>query len=833
MTKNTEIHVTTCVHFDPTWRRCFDRRFEYNGLTFASYADIEGWHIDDNLAIAEANPEYRFDIESPIVVRKYLEHHPEKLQQLQTLAREGRFRVGGTGDNVIDVNMVLGESIVRNFLLGQRWTQELFGYLPELALRNDGFGNCSQLPQILRGCGFNAVSGLSYTLCKARFWRGLDGSTILKAAVPSVSASCSTFKYVPCATCAGKGCDDCVGRGIGPGRIDLPPEIDDSALNGEIATVHIGGEEYLPNPGIIKWVKERADMYRIRFACEEERLAAFQEQLAMLDAPPADDTHDGELNPNNSGCLVTRIRTKQNCRQQEYALLAAEALNALADHGKPSDATRALLTETWQKLLFTMFHDAITATHIDAAYAELQDIWREIDDATAQLTQNYELQQTPAVVNMSGGPASTLAQMSITDSGPVEILDQEGQRLPITSVRVENGVRTLEFLAREVPAYGTTPINIRSIDADAEPTISDETTLENQRFLITADEHGITQIFDKKLKRPVAVAGEYRPAELILERDYGSAWATLWEDQTRTPLAKHTTFERKESGNGWTRLVFTGGIPMMRTANQCHCPFTLCVTLVDGLDRVDFHLDVHWDSHSARLRIALPTGLAGDAVYGVPYGMQVREEYEPWFNWAGANGDWPATDWAGVQSEGASVALLSKGLPSYRTETADDGKKTVFLSVLRSPTDGSYLNEPRSYSMPEYMGMRDVGEHSFDFAISAYTEPFADSDVVNDATVFSAGLPVIEQTDMDAPVLESDAVRIAAIKAHEDGPGMIVRLWEYRGKGGKATIRLPVWCRSVRQTDLLERPAAAIEILDDGVSIKLMPWQISTLLLAP
>jgi len=66
--------------------------------------------------------------------------------------------------------------------------------------------------------------------------------------------------------------------------------------------------------------------------------------------------------------------------------------------------------------------------------------------------------------------------------------------------------------------------------------------IQNQRFRIEADEHGIVAIHDKlkHLRADVAARSAYRPGELVLEHDEGSPWATIHPDRTRTPLAEKT-----------------------------------------------------------------------------------------------------------------------------------------------------------------------------------------------------------------------------------------------------------------------------------------------------
>ena len=76
-------------HFDQIWRRCFRRDFVWKGQRFISYAKIEKIYIDKNLELAENDPDYKFQIESPCAVETYVEHYPEKKEILKKLYADG------------------------------------------------------------------------------------------------------------------------------------------------------------------------------------------------------------------------------------------------------------------------------------------------------------------------------------------------------------------------------------------------------------------------------------------------------------------------------------------------------------------------------------------------------------------------------------------------------------------------------------------------------------------------------------------------------------------------------------------------------------------------
>ena len=76
-------------------------------------------------------------------------------------------------------------------------------------------------------------------------------------------------------------------------------------------------------------------------------------------------------------------------------------------------------------------------------------------------------------------------------------------------------------------------------------------------------------------------------------------------------------------------------------------------------------------------------------------------------------------NWAGIEKDDYSLAMFNKGTPSYQINQDKDGNSVIYLSVLRSPSVGSYLYSPSEYTMTDYDGMRDCGNHHFSYAIKA------------------------------------------------------------------------------------------------------------------
>jgi alpha-mannosidase len=444
-----------------------------------------------------------------------------------------------------------------------------------------------------------------------------------------------------------------------------------------------------------------------------------------------------------------------------------------------------------------------------------------------------------SVINMSGGSGTQLASVELP--GTVEnaaVRDDAGHGMPVVDcVRLPGERATLvQFVAADVPAFGARTYSVVPLKkAPAAARRLSRPVIENERFRVTADEHGIVSIYDKRLKREIARPGAYRPGELAVERDTGSPWATLDADCTRMGMADWTKLAAAKAAPSWQSLAFSFDLsyfPRRAFARGWLVKGHTFVTLYAGLERIDFATVLEWDCYNGRLRVAVPVPARGKHFYGIPYGTLERKPYKGDFShWAGANGDWPAVNWAGLQAPKFSVALLSKGLPSYKLEEDHTGSTTMWLSLLRSPAVPTYLHEPQFYSMTAYDGMRDAGGHVFEYALTAYDAPFADSSVVNDAEGYNAGLVAVPGTAHlpQAPVCESDHVRISALKCSEQGRGLVIRLWEYRGRGGEIAVRLPDGVKHVAKVNMLERRPQPLTIRNGRVSLRVRPWEIATL----
>ncbi|MDI6774467.1 MAG: glycoside hydrolase family 38 C-terminal domain-containing protein [Verrucomicrobiota bacterium] len=167
------IYVIESTHWDREWRFSFEA------------TRVRLLRMMDNLLdIVEKNPDhkcYHLDGQA-IMLEDYLELRPENARRLKAACRAGKI-LAGPWYTLPEENLVLGESLVRNFLLGRKACRDFGGAMP-VGYSPTSYGQVSQMPQIMAGFGITSIlfyRGINNVVTRhAEFqWEGPDGSKLL------------------------------------------------------------------------------------------------------------------------------------------------------------------------------------------------------------------------------------------------------------------------------------------------------------------------------------------------------------------------------------------------------------------------------------------------------------------------------------------------------------------------------------------------------------------------------------------------------------------------------------------------------------------------------
>jgi alpha-mannosidase len=749
-----EVLVVPHNHFDPTWRRAFDRTAEYNGVRVRSYAEVEERVIRRWFELAPRG--YTFCEGQTAIWRKFRERNPDAEGRLREELGAGRLVVMLAGETVQDTNMPTAEGLVRNFLVATPFYREFVGEDHpglRLAWLEDAFGNSPNYPQVLTGVGAEVACSTSYRPCPEDVWVGLDGTKILCYDNIEKPGTGNVEKHPPCTECRGAGCGVCDGTGM-----RFTPGFSEEALSeavrkaadaeGDFGVVWVGYEETLPDPMVADVVDElageRGEGCRIRFANPTDIYERMKPRLEGALAARGDEP-TVDLNPAMPGCYVSRIRNKQLVRAISYKLVAAEA--ALANQswrrGEPSPEPEEL-AHGWRLVALNQFHDAITGTHIDSANSELMDMLAEAESAA------HRFLPAPTVLI---GPAYEAVQG-----------DEQTKKLGEFDLKFDRtGILSLTSGGKDV--FGELPCG--------------------------------------RLRRP------FRIAELALEDDFGDAWGTRMppfcgprDAISRVQLGDYNEFvETAPHGIRWSG-TYRGGDPRVKK-------LAWAVTVSPSADgrRLDFKTRVDWDTHSKRLRVIVPVASQEDsATWEVPFGF-IDRRFEPekldYSHWHANSMDFPALHWVRRSVDADSgVALLNKGLPCHRwMPGSDDASGSLDVSLLRSPEAAFCSVEPRHYEFWDIDGHRDTGRHEFDYSLMPYYAGLGAGDLTRIGYEYNLPAPVAPPFGVEGNVV------VTAWKPAEDGSGWVLRVQEAGGEGTAVALAFEEE-RTVTETDLLERPKA-------------------------
>ncbi|HEV2459700.1 MAG TPA: glycoside hydrolase family 38 C-terminal domain-containing protein, partial [Ktedonobacterales bacterium] len=350
-------------------------------LTFQQFRMKLVRAVDKVLEALETDPEFFYFMldGQTIVLEDYLEVRPENAERLQRLAQQGRLLIGPWYLQP-DEFLVGGESLIRNLQIGRRMAEPYGGAMP-VGYVPDTFGHIAQLPQILRGFGFdNAV-----------FWRGL---------LPEIDTG--AFRWA-----APDGSDVLVvwlHDGYGYSNAAVLP-LDPAALTQRITQVVarmqprevtdtlllMNGSDHLePQLGLPQVLDAaRAQLREHGLDIVIGTLPQYIATLCEADLPLA--RASGEMRSGQRahllpGVLSTRMWLKQRNAEGEALLTRwAEPSTAWAAVlGSPYQAS--LLSISWKHLLHNHPHDSICGCGIDQVHAEMLPRFAQSRQIAEELT---------------------------------------------------------------------------------------------------------------------------------------------------------------------------------------------------------------------------------------------------------------------------------------------------------------------------------------------------------------------------------------------------------------------------------------------------------------
>ncbi|MEV6418519.1 glycoside hydrolase family 38 C-terminal domain-containing protein [Streptomyces sp. NPDC051662] len=776
------------AHIDSAWLWPLRETVRKASRTFANVT-----------ALAADYPELVFACSQAQQYAWVRDHQPRIWERIKQAVADGTWAPVGSMWVESDANMPGGEALARQIVHGKRFFQEELGVETEEIWLPDSFGYTAAFPQLakLAGVRWFLTQKLSWNQTNKMphhsfWWEGIDGTRVFTH-FPPVDTYNSQFHGSELAHAErnfaekGRASRSLVPFGWGDGGGGPTREMMERARR----------------------LKSLEGSPRVEIEPPAAFFAAAEEEYGAR-AP----VWSGELYLElHRATYTTQAKTKQGNRRAEHLLREAELwATAAALHSGGRAAPYAYpyeeLDRIWKTVLLHQFHDILPGSSIAwvhrearATYAAVQDeLTGIIDDALAAL----------------GGHDSAVG---VWNAAPYPRRDVVAAR----ASDVARGVPTQPLADGEVLA----PALVRALAPGTFSTLAPAPvaavpadggfTLRNQRLEVVIDADGLlSSVRDLVADREVLAPGG-RGNLLQLHPDHPNQW-DAW-DIDRHYRRRHTDLTAADSVELIEEGPLRAAVRVVRTFGSSR--ITQEIRLTADTRRVDIVTEVDWQESEKVLKAAFPLDVHAErSTAEVQFGHVHRATHDN-TGWDAARFEICAHRWLRVAEPGYGVAVLNDSTYGHdvtRAPHRDGLGTTVRLTLLRAP----HSPDPET----------DLGTHRFQYALLPGGTV---EETVEEGLALNLPLRVAPAPEQ-LPLVNVDnpAVTVEAVKLAEDRSGdVIVRLYESAGGRAGATLRVGFPVIGARVTDLLERPLHDAETDEEGLRLRLRPFQILTLRLTP
>lgn len=798
--KHADVHLT-CVghtHIDVAWLWRYKHTREKAARSFATV-----------LRLMELYPEYTFLQSQPQLYAYILQDFPELFEQIRDRVKEGRWEIDGGMWLEADCNIPSGESLTRQFLVGQQFVQKEFGKTMQYLWLPDVFGYSWALPQILKKSGIDTfvTTKISWNECNQMpydtfTWVGIDGSRVLAHFIttPAASEEQGTWYYtyngemVPSAATGiwnnykNKDLTNellmAYGYGDGGGGVNRE-ELEQRRMMDRI-------------PGLPSITPGNAGEYFRRLHRQVEQKQGFFPEW------------DGELYlENHRGTYTSQAYNKYKNRRLEFTYRDTELLAVMARlQGKlDADAARDRLTEGWKIILRNQFHDVIPGSAIREAnvdtrleYDEAQAIADEIGLRAMDSLKHSDTGFT--LLNTGSWDYESLAELpGVYDA----VADADGNCL---ASQIYDGKTFIRCRISALASHNVYPAQ-GELQAAPSPFRFDGKTLETPFYRISFNAKGqMVSIYDLENEREILpVRQQANVLQFFEDRPFMcDAWnINLYYQEKVYEVDQLTKFQVEADG----ALCFVLGLAWEYRDSQIEQKLLFYA----DSRRIDFRTTVQMHENHLLLKVAFPADIRTTfATYDIQYG-NVRRANNWNTSWDMAKFETVLHKWVDLSDADYGVSLLNDC--KYGCDVHNN---VMRLTLLKSATYPDYL--------------QDQGEHHFTYSLYPHA-----GDVHHCATekeAFYLNNPIRVYAGSHLPMellgIAGDCAALDAVKWAEDDSGIILRLHEYKGARGKLILTPRFAWSGYCETNLMEKPLEALRAPTEKVTLEFTPFEVKTLL---
>ncbi|KAF2221270.1 putative alpha-mannosidase I [Elsinoe ampelina] len=783
--------------------------------------------------LLERYPEHRF-VASQAQQWKWLEKiYPSAFDRVKSKVKEGTFQPIGGSWVEHDTNMPGGESLVRQFVYGQRYFESRFGQRCQTFWLPDTFGYSTQLPQLCRLAGMNRfftqklswnnINNFPHTTFN---WVSLDGSQVLCHMAPCETYTADAhFGDVTRSVTQHKSLDQDptsllpFGKGDGGGG---PTWEQIEKLRRERGMADKIGR--LPRVKIAESVDEF-------FAALEKK----QESTPFV-------TWYGELYFElHRGTYTTQANNKWNNRHSEillhdieyYATLASiqESVTGMVTGYK---YPKKEIDEMWENVLLCQFHDCLPGSCIEMCYDDSDEIYAQVfktgekllHDALSALGFKEKIANKGYALNTLGWDRSNLSRAVTADGQEEFYMAESGQSV-----------------SKVVPVSYSKGASIREKSADI-------FLLSNTVFDVEVSNGVITSIYDKRASREVLPKGA-KANQLVLFDDkplYWQAWdVEVFHLESRQELKSNSRSRIVVSSSTRvsleTKTIISDKSSIFTTISLNHDPSdpdSLINSYVETTAEVDWHETMKF------LKVEFPTTLRSQtATYETQFGLIERPTHYN-TSWDMAKFEVCCHKFADLSESNYGVSVLNDSKYGFATAGS-----LMRLSLLRSP------KAPDAHA--------DMGKHKIRWAIMPHVGPLGEKtvkagfefnfptrirghhDIASVESLLNKSFKLIPNSDADRGLVldtikrAEDDEDVAPSSGLADdkgytglpvrkGKSVVLRIYDSLGGQARGIVKFgDVKVKKVYRCNLLEDDEEELEVRDNSVAVEVRAFEVYSL----
>lgn len=559
--------------------------------------------------LMERYPEHRFAV-SQAQQYKWLEkYYPPVFDRVKGWVKKGNFQPIGGSWVEHDTNLPSGESLVRQFLYGQRFFQSRFGDRCQTFWLPDTFGYSAQLPQLCQLAGmtrfftqklsWNNINNFPHTTFN---WVSLDGSQVVCHMPPSETYTADAhFGDVKRSVTQHKSLDHdntsllVFGKGDGGGGPTF---------------------EHLEKLRRCRGISDKVGLLpRVKMGKSvDDFFDKLQKKIANGTKFP---TWYGELYFElHRGTYTTQANNKRNNRKAEFLLRLVEYLATLASlNNQDYKYPKEQIDEMWEGVLLCQFHDCLPGSSIEMCYDDSGELYAGIFKTGEELKRSALKALHFDDQEIQGDTQKGLIAINSLPWPREEIVRLPGLKSATGSfnyglARGDTGVLPV----RPLTAASSPKVSVKQLSNGA-------FRLANEKLRVDVRNGVIVSLFDITADREV-ITKDGKAGQLVIFDDkplYWQAWdVEVYHLDSRKELPSGSTSILESSSHRVSVVTET----KISSKSWVKTTISLSASIGDQPSYVEMESEVEWHETMKFLKVEFPVDVYNtEASYETQYGI--------------------------------------------------------------------------------------------------------------------------------------------------------------------------------------------------------------------